>query len=808
MTKLQTLQTVPSWFVKSSILFRLLVCLPVNAQIVPDATLPNNSSVTTNGNTSTITEGTQAGSNLFHSFEQFSIPTGGTAHFNNAANIQNIFSRVTGGSLSNIDGLIKANGSANLFLFNPNGIVFGSNAKLDIGGSFLGTTANRIIFADGLQFSATAPPTTPLLTVSVPVGLGFGSNPGKILVQGNGQGTRTTTDLVDTSMGLRVKPNQTLALVGGDVALEGGTLKTAGGRIELASVAEPSLVSLTPVSSGWALGYESVPTFGQIHLSGQATVDASGAGGGDIQVQGRQVSLTDGSQIEASTLGAEQGGALAITATDLVELIGTVTNDGLFASGLFSQVYPKATGNSGTLTINTGRLSVRDGARITASTFDAGSAGNILINALESTEIFGTGRNGRSFSGIFGRVREEATGHGGNLTINTGRLSVRDGGEISVSTSGAGSAGNILINALESVEVVGTRGNGSFFSGIFGSVREEATGHGGNLAINTGRLSVRDGARISVSTFGAGSAGNMLVNALESVELIGTTANPQRFTGLNAQSRSNGNAGDLRIETGRLSVQDGARVSVSSESSGTAGQLQVQADSIQLDKRAKLTGETVSGEGGNIFLNSRYLQMREGSTISATAGLKGGGGNGGNITIDTKTLTALSGSSITANAFTGRGGNIEITTQGLFRSPDSIFSASSQFGIDGTVDVRTFGLEPDEALVPLNQIFIPTEQVVANSCLARRNKSQDRFVITGSGGLPESPNDSVMPMPLFSDRGLEQSLPQRSQSSAPTLWQEGDPVVEATGIVKTKDGRTLLGMAGSSIPDAQDAICQ
>jgi filamentous hemagglutinin family protein len=146
-------------FIPNTLFTGLSVCLcsllsvnPVAAQIAGDRSL--STVVDRNGNVYTITGGSIKGGNLFHSFSEFSVPLDFTAHFDNGVNIQNIIGRVTGDGASNINGLIRANGTANLILINPNGINFGQGAQLDIGGSFLTTTADAIVFDDGTVFSA------------------------------------------------------------------------------------------------------------------------------------------------------------------------------------------------------------------------------------------------------------------------------------------------------------------------------------------------------------------------------------------------------------------------------------------------------------------------------------------------------------------------------------------------------------------------------------------------------------------------------------------------------------------------------
>ncbi len=713
----------------------------VTAQIVPDATLPNNSTVTSNDNTFTIEGGTAAGGNLFHSFREFSVPTGGTAFFNNIDTIQNIFTRVTGGSISNIDGLIQANGNANLFLLNPNGIIFGPNASLNIGGSFLGTTANSINFADGTSFSATNPQTTPLLTISIPTSLQFGPNPGQIVdrsaalsaFENSGEGNQNP-------VGLEVLPGQTLALVGGDVIVPGGILTAPGGRIELGSVGANSLVGLTFNDSGFALGYAGVQNFQDIQLSQGAVVSASGEGGGTIQVQGRRVVLTEdsgilsqtfgsqdggtvsiqaaqfiaegGGYVDTTTYGAGRGGNLSVTATDSIELSGT-NADGSLPSGLFAQVDVQdettpTTGNAGDLTIATGRLILRDGAQIGSNTFSEGSGGRLTVTASESVEVIGRSADGRIVSALQTQAEPDSSGNSQDLTISTRELILRDRGEISSSTKGTGNAGNIIIQASEQLIIQDRATLAALTTG---------SGRGGNISIETERLIAQNGGQISATTQGSGQAGTLTVNARESVELAGTGIDGSP-SGLFTQSTGRatdsdaGNADNLTVTTRQLTVRDGAAISADTFAGGKGGSLTVNASEsievtgtsgivpaevsplVRADGRlpSRLTAVTTdSGDAGNVTISTGLLRVRDGGSVAVDGSR--GTGSAGNLVVTASDIR-LDRGTITAETRSGDSGNINLQVSNFLqmRNNSNITVTATGDATGGNININTRAL--------------------------------------------------------------------------------------------------------------------
>ena len=780
------------------------------AQIAIDGTV--STEVTSpNGRDFEINGGKQVGGNLFHSFGSFSVITGGSATFNNSLNVHNIISRVTGHSISSIDGLISARGNANFFLINPNGIILGPNAHLNIGGSVVFSTADRLNFADGSFFSATNTEAQPLLTISVPIGLQFGNNLGKIA---------SYTVATDP----QVRPDKTLALVGGDIMLDGVYLLGAqGGRIEIGSVASNSFVGLTAIPKGWSLNYEAVSAFQDIQLS-EAIIGGIGIDG--IQLQGKQVVIND-SLISTINLGTSPSGNIVVRASNSVEIsngsaLSTTTGIGTISS----------TESAGNIAIETPRLFVSGGSEVRATTEGRGQGGNINVNTPELLEIDGQGFQTRLTTQTFGR------GNAGDINVTTGRLVLREGGQITVSAVTlpiravvvSGDAGRINIAASDSVEISGQGVDSDDAPAPSSLIAKTSglstTGNGGSIRVDTGRLFLQDEGAISVSAEqgSTGQAGSLTINAA-SVVVNGSTST------ISAASTSPKPAGDVTINTNQLLIGNGASINVNSQGAGSAGNLFVSGRSIELNDRGEIAATSSLGNGGNITLQAgNTLLLRTNSQISTTAGTAQAGGDGGNIIINAPKgflVTAPNeNNDITANAFSGRGGNITINATGIYwftprsradlerllgtpnpaqldpRSlPTNDITAISQGSptLNGTVILTTPNLDPSRGLVQLPVDLADASRLIVQNCPTGDTlaKPPNEFIITGRGGLPPTPSeavsrDAIQVDLVTADVGDRPSVSQREpDQSRPSLPSES-PIVEAQGWQVAADGTVFL----------------
>ena len=282
---------------------------------------------------------------------------------------------------------------------------------------------------------------------------------------------------------------------------------------------------------------------------------------------------------------------------------------------------PRATG--GRIEITTPVLEVWNGAQIASDTFGAGRAGDLGIFASERVSVEG-GENGVSVisAGSFAQAGSPPDlGPGGILRIETGAFELRNGGQVSASTSGPNGAGEIIIDAAQ-VGISGAADPTGFnVSGVFSQSLTFGVpdgGDGGDISITAaGDAAVSDGARISARSDGPGNAGDIFVDAGGSVLLT-----------------------------------SGATVTSETSGRGAGGSITVSGTDVLLSRGARITAASTSteagaGDGGSIAVrDTQNLSLGFGSSISAETS---GTGQGGSIDLRAANV-ALSRSEITARS--------------------------------------------------------------------------------------------------------------------------------------------------------------
>jgi filamentous hemagglutinin family protein len=726
------------------------------SQIVPDSSI--NSVVSPQGNTLQIDGGTTAGTNLFHSFQDFSVPTGTAAFFNNPLQIENIITRVTGSKISNIDGIIRANGTANLFLLNPNGLSFGPNASLNIGGSFIGSTAESVVFADGIKFSATNPNITPLLTVSVPIGLQLAADAGPIQIQG-----QPANNFFSRFQRLAIAPHQTFALVGSQIDFNSVSLSAPDGRIELWAVRNAQLAMDN--QAGWHLTSPAATAdWGTITLRQSSNIDATGTfsptgiidpaqiNGGFINIQGRGLTLQDGSGISSISGPFGQGPGINVKTTEFVNLLGVSSPENYATPGLFTSVFGDGA-RAGDITIETGRLQITNGAWLQSIiTFgNQAKTGNITVRASD-VDVIGYNPFGNPATGAFPAsaittlVAFGNQNESGNIHIEAQKVRMISGGRISADLLGStfpgfeftttGSSGDIEIKASESIEIAGVTPDG-FTAGVVSSIQPAANGIGGNITIDTQQLKISQGGSISSATAGNGIAGTININAsqvqvsdpfIDSISKtlsgisasVGETGSGQGgniilnadslrvFNGgqITSSTLGNGNAGNVHLRVNNLEVEgtsppfaDGNRlkssITAASTTSANAGSVTLTANTLTLRNQGEMTvSNTGGGSTGDLQINTNRLQLDRGGSLRAevTAGTQG------NIDLKVNDILLMrNGSQINTNATgTATGGNIIINAPVMAGLENSDIAANAIQGAGGNIQISTqgiFGLE-------------------------------------------------------------------------------------------------------------------
>ena len=670
-----------------------------HAQIITDGTVGPTIELTGENVTIDVDLGKRAGNNLFHSFQDFNINTGQSATFTGDAAIERVISRVTGGNISNIDGLLKSEIlNADFFLVNPAGVMFGPNATIDTNGSFSVSTADYLRLGENDQFFS-QPIENEVFSIEPPTAYGF-------LAADIG------TITFDQSQ-IGVNEGETMSVIGGGIDASASHLEAPAGAIDIVSVDSEGEAQITSSESGLIeFDIESFTDLGDIHFNLETEINVDGEGSGAVIIRGENMTL-DESSIIATTTGSTSGKNIDITLTGSLNLLrgATIlsstesTGDGgnIIISANSSSMDSLGVGltrirtqtmlldggsKGGDIIVNTTGLQVVNGGQISTTTRGSGNGGTLTITA---ETVFIDGQNSQLFTGIAAQTMlADGGGKGGDITINTMELEVVNGGAINATTVGSGDGGTLTVTANN---VLVDRQNSPFTTGIDASTHLEASGgKGGDITINTMELEVVNGGQIGATTRGSGDGGTLTITS-ETVFVDGQ--NSQLFTGIAAETHldvGGGKGGDIIINTTNLQVANVGHISAGTFGSGDGGTLTITAETVFVDGQNSqlFTGiaaethlDVGGGKGGNVTINTTKLELLNGGAISTSTF---GNGDGGTLTVNANDLEVVNGGTISTSTFgNGDGDTLTVNANDLEVVNGGVISTSTFGSGDGGI---------------------------------------------------------------------------------------------------------------------------
>ncbi|MEL4894775.1 two-partner secretion domain-containing protein [Crocosphaera sp. Alani8] len=780
------LRTVP--------LTAILLFLSNSAQAQISADSSTETLVLPNGTRIDIQGGVISGNNLFHSFTDFNVKVGDSVIFTNPSQITNIFTRITGNNVSQILGTIKVVGNANLFLINPNGIVFGPGASLDMAGSFYGTTADSIVFENGTRFSTNnIDENQSLLEVTHPVALLFeNSRNNAISIRGAGHGFFGNTFIPISqnpeSKNTSITPGgEAIALIANTINFDGGTLEALDKKIELSAVGR-GLVRFNVNENSF--DYQGIEVWGNINLKSRSAINGSGlANTREINLYGKNISLSNNSLILMQNFGENSTGSININATEVLELNSNFTTKDLNTSIALQNL---GNNGGGSINVQSPKISITGGGRIESNTFSNVNGGNINID----TEYLSVNGFKNNFNASNITTVTNGEGLGGTLRIEAESIEVKNGAVLSSFSlgDGKGGAGNIEISATNTITLNTSPDSNVGASSFIGSLSFNQ-GDSGDVAISSKNISMIDGTTLGSLSFTQGNAGNVIIDTTL-LETKGPNLNPVAFdlpdeesgsltlSGLITSSASRveavdldsiqGNAGNVVINAKQINLSDNGVISVGNIGVGNGGQLFINSDQINLSNFSQISSETNFKNAGNITLNGNSISLNQSQITSSSEGEVQG--DGGNIFINVGGLL-LRESLIRANANQGDAGNIFIKADALLQDTNSFITATSTLGIDGEVNI--FVTEESEELFQDSNILEENSpEELISSCSQRTTNIGKLIIRRNNQGLPRNPSENTSDIHWI---GLNEEVEKTTENISPS----------ANKIIQTDDGRII-----------------